>query len=91
MSGNSLKEEKEGAQAYSAPVLAGQDAGADDFEVFKKNSDGVDYRTIGWIRTFALMFKVQFSLGVLSIPSLFYLTGAVPSVIMIIGWGLWNW
>ena len=33
------------------------------------------------------MFKVQFSLGILSIPSVMAPVGAVPGALLIIGWG----
>ena len=41
-------------------------------------------------RTFALMFKVLFSVGVLSIPSVFSYVGAVPGALLVIGWGSFN-
>ena len=41
-------------------------------------------------RTFALMFKVLFSVGVLSIPSVFSYVGAVPGTMLVIGWGAFN-
>lgn len=41
-------------------------------------------------RTFALMFKVLFSVGVLSIPSVFAYVGAVPGALLVIGWGSFN-
>jgi hypothetical protein len=42
------------------------------------------------VRTFALMFKVLFSVGVLSIPSVFSYVGAVPGALLVIGWGSFN-
>ena len=41
-------------------------------------------------RTFALMFKVLFSVGVLSIPGVFAYVGAVPGTLLVIGWGSFN-
>lgn len=41
-------------------------------------------------RTFALMFKVLFSVGVLSIPSVFSYVGALPGSLLVIGWGAYN-
>ena len=41
-------------------------------------------------RTFALMFKVLFSVGVLSIPGVFAYVGAVPGALLVIGWGSFN-
>lgn len=36
------------------------------------------------------MFKVQFSLGVLSIPYVFGPIGALPGSLLVIGWGSFN-
>lgn len=47
-------------------------------------------RLIHRYRTFALMFKVLFSVGVLSIPSVFAYVGAVPSALLVIGWESFN-
>jgi hypothetical protein len=41
-------------------------------------------------RTFALMFKVLFSVGILSIPSVFSYVGALPGALLVIGWGAFN-
>ncbi|RDW77408.1 hypothetical protein BP6252_05461 [Coleophoma cylindrospora] len=51
----------------------------DDFEVFKKTKDGVDFRTVGWPRASIIFLKVQFALGVLSIPTAMYSLGIPPS------------
>ena len=36
------------------------------------------------------MFKVLFSVGVLSIPSVFSYVGAVPGALLVVGWGAFN-
>lgn len=36
------------------------------------------------------MFKVLFSVGILSIPSVFSYVGAVPGALLVIGWGSFN-
>ena len=36
------------------------------------------------------MFKVLFSVGILSIPSVFSYIGAVPGALLVIGWGSFN-
>lgn len=38
----------------------------------------------------ALMFKVQFSLGILGIPAVMAPVGAVPGALLIIGWGAYE-
>ncbi|WRT68118.1 uncharacterized protein IL334_005093 [Kwoniella shivajii] len=62
----------------------------DQGEVFKTNVNGENYRTVSWYSSFALMFKVLFSVGVLSIPGVFTLVGALPGALLVIGWGLFN-
>lgn len=36
------------------------------------------------------MFKILFSVGVLSIPSVFSYVGALPGALLLIGWGAFN-
>jgi amino acid permease len=36
------------------------------------------------------MFKVLFSVGILSIPSVFAIVGAVPGTLLVIGFGAFN-
>ncbi|RDW63845.1 hypothetical protein BP5796_10347 [Coleophoma crateriformis] len=62
----------------------------DDFEVFKKTKDGVDFRTVGWPRASIIFLKVQFALGVLSIPTAMYSLGALGGALSVIGWGALN-
>ncbi|GAA5887079.1 hypothetical protein JCM6882_009440 [Rhodosporidiobolus microsporus] len=85
--------------SFDANVLPSDDKEAaqvsaiDAGEVFKANidgEDGVKMRTTSWPAAFALMFKVQFSLGILSIPAVMAPVGAVPGALLIIGWGAWN-
>ncbi|WWC62253.1 uncharacterized protein I303_104849 [Kwoniella dejecticola CBS 10117] len=62
----------------------------DQNEVFKAHVNGENYRTVSWYSSFALMFKVLFSVGVLSIPGVFAYVGALPGALLVIGWGLYN-
>lgn len=63
----------------------------DDNEVFQSNIEGgQDFRTVSWYATFALMFKILFSVGVLSIPYVFSFVGAVPGTLLLIGFGSLN-
>lgn len=59
-------------------------------EVFRVTSSGEQYRTVSWYKSFALMFKILFSVGVLSIPSVFSYVGALPGALLLIGWGAFN-
>ncbi|WVQ94030.1 hypothetical protein IAU59_001108 [Kwoniella sp. CBS 9459] len=62
----------------------------DQEEVFKSNVNGENYRTVSWYSSFALMFKVLFSVGILSIPGVFAYVGALPGALLVIGWGSFN-
>ncbi|KAF4622822.1 hypothetical protein G7Y89_g14202 [Cudoniella acicularis] len=86
---------EEGILTSSSPNSTSQDpekqAESDDnFEVFKKTKDGVDFRTVGWCRASVIFLKIQFALGVLSIPTSMYTLGAVGGALSVIGWGLLN-
>ncbi|GAA5999346.1 uncharacterized protein JCM10292_001220 [Rhodotorula paludigena] len=84
--------EKDSVVAEVLPTETKQ-ASDDEGEVFKASLGGEDvaeFRTTSWPVAFALMFKVQFSLGILGIPAVMAPVGAVPGALLIIGWGAWN-
>ncbi|KAB2570371.1 N amino acid transport system protein [Lasiodiplodia theobromae] len=60
-----------------------------DFEVFKKG-EGVDFRTVGWVKATVIFLKIIFATGVLSIPTAMYSLGAVGGALSVIGWGALN-
>lgn len=62
----------------------------DDHEVFKKTTEGVDFRTVGWVKASSIFLKVMFAVGVLSIPTTMYSLGAVGGSLSVIAWGLFN-
>ncbi|QDS70395.1 hypothetical protein FKW77_009309 [Venturia effusa] len=62
----------------------------DDFEVFKKGIDGVEFRLVSWPRASVIFLKVIFATGVLSIPGAMYGLGAVGGSLSVIGWGALN-
>ncbi|WWD05349.1 hypothetical protein V865_003422 [Kwoniella europaea PYCC6329] len=62
----------------------------DNAEVFKIEAGGENYRNVSWYRTFALMFKILFSVGILSIPSVFSYVGALPGALLLVGFGVFN-
>ncbi|KAI0477145.1 putative amino acid transporter [Xylariaceae sp. FL0804] len=55
-------------------------------EVFKKTTDGVEFRTVGWPRATVIFLKITFSLGVLSIPTAMSSLGAVGGALSIVAW-----
>ncbi|KAJ5565067.1 hypothetical protein N7513_001309 [Penicillium frequentans] len=59
-------------------------------EVFKKTTDGVSFRNVGWFKACIIMVKVLFATGVLSLPSALYSLGAVGGSISIVAWGAFN-
>jgi hypothetical protein len=48
---------KEYAVGDSEAIVYGDD---EDGEVFKKNTDGVDFRTVGWVRASVIFLKSEF-------------------------------
>lgn len=62
----------------------------EDFEVFKKTAEGVDFRTVGWPRATVIFLKVIFATGVLSIPTAMFSLGAVGGALSVIGWSMLN-
>ncbi|KAF2086299.1 neutral amino acid permease [Saccharata proteae CBS 121410] len=61
-----------------------------DFEVFKKTADGVDFRTVGWVRASIIFLKIIFATGVLGIPTAMYSLGAVGGALSVLGWSAIN-
>lgn len=57
-----------------------------DFEIFKKTTKGVDFRTVSWPKTTVIFLKVIFATGVLTIPTAMYSLGAVGGALSVIGW-----
>ncbi|KAL1635256.1 hypothetical protein SLS58_010332 [Diplodia intermedia] len=60
-----------------------------DFEVFKKG-EGVDFRTVSWVKATVIFLKIIFATGVLSIPTAMYTLGAVGGALSVLGWGALN-
>ncbi len=65
-------------------------AAAEDREVFKKDVDGVEYRTVTWQRAIIIFLKIQIATGVLGIPGAFGSLGAVGGVLSVVGWQALN-
>ncbi|KAH6681683.1 putative neutral amino acid permease [Halenospora varia] len=61
-----------------------------EVEVFSAGADGVEFRTVGWIRAAMFFTKMTFAAGVLSIPSALYTLGAVLGALFILFWGVLN-
>jgi hypothetical protein len=62
----------------------------DEREVFKKNADGVDFRTVMWQRAIVIFIKTQIATGVLRIPSVLFSLGAVGGGLCIVGFQALN-
>ncbi|KKY29087.1 putative neutral amino acid [Phaeomoniella chlamydospora] len=78
------------ARGEISPATAASIEEENEFEVFKKTKDGVDFRTVGWPRAAVIFLKVIFATGVLSIPTAMYSLGAVGGALSVIGWGILN-
>ncbi|OQV05494.1 hypothetical protein CLAIMM_10221 [Cladophialophora immunda] len=75
----------------ASPVEVGSKFGSvDEAEVFVTGQDGVNFRTVGWIRASMFFLKMTFAAGVLSIPAALYNLGAVAGAIFIVFWGALN-
>lgn len=62
----------------------------EDREVFKKDVDGVDFRTVTWQRAIIIFIKSQIATGVLGIPSALYTLGAVGGGLCVVGFQALN-
>ncbi|KAF2729600.1 hypothetical protein EJ04DRAFT_502029 [Polyplosphaeria fusca] len=62
----------------------------DNFEIFKKTTDGVQFRLVGWPQATMIFLKTLFATGVLSIPTAMYGLGAVGGALSVVGWGFLN-
>ncbi|OJJ96049.1 hypothetical protein ASPACDRAFT_35577 [Aspergillus aculeatus ATCC 16872] len=64
----------------------------EDNEIFRTTSgkNGVNFRTLTWPMAAILFLKVQFSTGVLSIPTAMYTLGALGGSLSVIGWTPWT-
>ncbi len=75
---------------HDGAVLTPDEKDLESHEVFKKLSDGVDFRTVSWQRATVIFLKIIFATGVLSIPSAMYSLGAVGGALLIIAFGALN-
>lgn len=64
----------------------GQGSVEDIDEIFTGSSNGVNFRTLSWPAATVIFIKLQFSTGILSIPSNLSVLGAVGGAISIVGW-----
>ncbi|KAJ5234583.1 uncharacterized protein N7469_003751 [Penicillium citrinum] len=83
------EKEQTGFTATDAERVCDSDS-AEEFEVFKKTQDGVDFRDVGWFKACILFVKVLFATGVLSLPAALLSLGAVGGAISIVAWGVFN-
>ncbi|KAH8663557.1 transmembrane amino acid transporter protein-domain-containing protein [Tricladium varicosporioides] len=85
---------KKGSDGFTiTPVTDNSSEGsakAGEVEVFSAGADGVEFRTVGWIRAAMFFTKMTFAAGVLSIPSALYTLGAVLGALFILFWGVLN-
>ncbi|KAH9885344.1 transmembrane amino acid transporter protein-domain-containing protein [Xylariomycetidae sp. FL2044] len=80
----------EGAHNQAIKTTGLTEAELESHEVFKKTTDGVEFRTVSWQRATFLFLKITFSLGVLSIPTALSSLGAVGGALSLVGWQALN-
>ena len=71
-------------------VAAEKEIALEDREVFKKATDGVDFRTVSWQRATILFLKIQFAMSILSVPGSLATLGAVGGALSIVSWQALN-
>ncbi|KAK8105552.1 uncharacterized protein PG998_003972 [Apiospora kogelbergensis] len=76
----------EGPDHQALKLTPASDTELERHEVFKKNVDGVDFRTVGWPRAAMIFLKIIFSTGILSIPTALYALGAVGGTLSLVAW-----
>ncbi|KAK8028351.1 hypothetical protein PG991_005407 [Apiospora marii] len=76
----------EGPDHQALKLPPASDAELESHEVFKKNADGVDFRTVGWPPATVIFLKIVFSTGILSIPTALYALGAVGGTLSLVAW-----
>ena len=59
-------------------------------EIFKKATDGVDFRTVSWPRATIIFLKIQFAMSILAVPGSLATLGAVGGALSIVGWQALN-
>lgn len=59
-------------------------------EVFQKNIDGVDFRSVSWQRATIIFLKIQFAMSILAVPASLATLGAVGGSLSIVGWEILN-
>lgn len=75
--------------ASRTPESISSDHGEAEAEVFD-SKNGVDFRTVGWLRAAMFCIKMTFATGVLSIPGSLHTLGAVAGSIFVLFWCLLN-
>ncbi|KAK6853035.1 Amino acid transporter- transmembrane [Apiospora arundinis] len=76
----------EGPNHQALGLTAASEVELESHEVFKKNVDGVEFRTVGWPRATVIFLKIIFSTGILSIPTALYALGAVGGTLSLVAW-----
>lgn len=76
--------------SYDAEQSSPQGEEFEDQEVFKKTTEGVDFRKVHWFNAAVIFTKVLFATGVLSLPAALASLGAVGGAISIVAWGVFN-
>lgn len=61
-----------------------------EHEVFRTGLDGVEFRTISWVRAVIIFVKYTVATGILGIPTALNTLGAVGGAFNVVGWGAMN-
>ncbi|KAJ4991300.1 transmembrane amino acid transporter [Stagonosporopsis vannaccii] len=59
---------------------------AEALEIFQRNGNGVDFRTVSWQRAVVVFLKINFAMSILSTPDAIARLGAVGGGVSLVAW-----
>lgn len=59
-------------------------------EVFQRNIDGVEFRTVSWQRATVVFLKINFAMSILTTPNALATFGAVGGGLSLVAWIVLN-
>jgi hypothetical protein len=63
---------------------------AEALEVFQRNVDGVEFRTVSWQRATVVFLKINFAMSILTTPNALATFGAVGGGLSLVAWIVLN-
>lgn len=85
-----IDEDSIGVHRFSDDAVYDKDQLREEHEIFKKSTDGVDFRTVSWPRATIVFLKIQFAMSILAVPGALASLGAVGGALSLVGWQVLN-